>query len=424
VPARACLITGKSASTTGFLSNNFVEKWNYKNTLMEVLRDNGYQTINVGKNHFRPVRKGLGFEINRIYETHNDENGLTSDYHLWLEHETNGRVHDTAKDHECNGRVLLPWAYEPYLHPTEWTLNESISQLERRDPSRPFYLQMSFHRPHPPIDPPLHYYEMYRNAKLPEIPVGDWVDDVFKSDDDTLLTNPFEGKFKKEDLDIARRGYYASISHIDAQIGKLMIWLKRKKILNNTMIIFTSDHGEMLGDHNMFRKGPAFEGAAKIPFIIKLPKASVKNSKISTPVSLIDIMPTILDAADIKCPSDVEGTSVVPLLNGEKLENREYVFGENYRQQPARGWNFIAGERYKFVWESNSGLELFFDLDNDPQELHNLIADKTYEGMIKEYRQYLIYELSKRPSDGLTDENGLLPGKVLPSYRELTQFNF
>ena len=319
VPARACLVTGQSASTAGFLSNNFIQKWEYKNTLMEVLRDNGYQTINIGKNHFRPTRKGLGFEINKIYEVHNDENGLPSDYHLWLQHETNGNVHDTAKDYDANGRVFLPWTYENRLHPTEWTLAESINQIQLRDPSRPFYLQMSFHRPHPPFDAPLQYYEMYKESNLGEVPVGEWVKDLFESETCTLQTNPFEGRFKKEDLDTARRGYYASITHIDAQVGKLMTWLKRKKMLKNTMIIFTSDHGEMLGDHHMFRKGPSFEGSAKIPFIIKYPQGTMTNKKIKTPVSLIDMMPTILDAAQISCPSQVEGISLITLLRVEDL---------------------------------------------------------------------------------------------------------
>ncbi|MCT4542139.1 MAG: arylsulfatase [Vallitalea sp.] len=420
VPGRACLITGKKPSSTGFFGNDFSVEWNYKNTLMEVLRDNGYQTINVGKNHFEPQRKALGFEINKLYETQNayDEFKLPSDYHLWLEKETGGKVKDTAKMHENNGRVVFPWNAESRLHPTEWTLQESLDQIERKDPTRPFYLQMSFHRPHPPLDPPSFYYEMYRDVEFPETPIGDWAPEFEKT---SATTNPFEGRIEGKALDMARKAYYGSISHIDAQIGKLLIWLKRRGILNDTIIIFTSDHGEMLGDHNMFRKGAAFEGSAKIPFIVRLPKNEEYkiNSRTKVPVNLSDIMPTVLDLAGINIPEEVEGDSLKPILMGENLPDRKYVHGENYRIGLNRGWNYIVNEQYKYVWDSYSGLELFFDLDNDPKEIKNLMNEEKYGNIISQFKAYLIEELSKRPTDGLVKDNELVKGKLLPPYRKL-----
>ncbi|MCT4597885.1 MAG: arylsulfatase [Vallitalea sp.] len=420
VPARASLITGKKPSSTGFFGNDFSVEWNYENTMMEVLRNNGYQTINVGKNHFSPQRKALGFEINKLYETQNanDEYKLPSDYHLWLEKETGGKVIDTAKMHDCNNRVVFPWDAESRLHPTEWTLRESLDQIERRDPTRPFYLQMSFHRPHPPLDPPRFYYDMYRDVELPEVPIGEWAPQFEES---SYVTNPFEGKIEEKALEMARRAYYGSISHIDAQIGKLLIWLKRRGILDNTIIIFTSDHGEMLGDHNMFRKGGAFEGSAKVPLIIRIPQNEGYkiNRRNKVPVSLCDIMPTVLDIAGINIPDRVEGDSLKPILMGEKLVDRKYVHGENYRIGLNRGWNFIVNEKYKYVWDSYSGLELFFDLDEDPQELNNLINDEKYSSLICQFKTYLLEELKCRPSDGLVINNELVTGKLLPPYRKL-----
>jgi choline-sulfatase len=422
VPARACLVTGKKPSSTGFFGNDFSIKWDYQNTLMQVLRDNGYQTINVGKNHFEPQRNALGFEINKLYETQNanDEYKLPSDYHLWLEKETGGKVIDTAKMHENNNRVVFPWDAESRLHPTEWTLRESLEQIERRDPTRPFYLQMSFHRPHPPLDPPRFYYDLYKDVEFEDVPVGEWAPQF---DDDSYATNPFEGKIETEALIRAKKAYYGSISHIDSQIGKLLIWLRRRGILEDTIIIFTSDHGEMMGDHNMFRKGAAFEGSARVPFIIRAPKDKGYNinSRNKVPVNLCDVMPTVLDIAGIEIPSEVEGESLKPVLMGEKLEHRKYVHGENYRIGLNRGWNFIVNERYKYVWDSYSGLELFFDLDNDKKELNNLINNEEYSSLINQFKTYLIEELSKRPSDGFVENNELVKGKLLPPYRKLTK---
>jgi arylsulfatase A-like enzyme len=417
VPARACLITGKYPENTGFYANEFITEWNFHDTMMEQLRNGGYQTINVGKNHFKPQRKALGFEINKLYETGPDENKLYSDYHQWLEHEGKGLINDTAVDYNPNSWVVMPWVHDKSLHPTEWTVTESIRQLKCKDPTRPFYLQCSFHRPHQPLDPPLDLFEYYHGMDLPGPVIGEWAP---KFEKDTWSTTPFTARINSEKLKLAKKAYYAQITHIDSQIGKLISFLRKSRQYNDTMIVFTSDHGELLGDHNMFRKGPAMEGSARIPLIIKQavsgrsqPDPCFKD----TPVTLCDIMPTLLESAGIEPAYTMDGTSLMPVLEGNNLE-REFVFGENYRDMdPVKdGWCFVADNSSKYVWNSFTGKEFFFDLQKDPNELVNTIDNSRFKDKIDRMRDYLKSRFKNRRN--MLAENGELAHPVLmPPYQ-------
>lgn len=418
VPARACLVTGKKASKTGFFSNDFSVPWTYGNTLMQVLQTNGYQTINVGKNHFKPQRIKLGFEVNLIYETKNDENGTPSDYHLWLQKQ-DATVQDTSKKYDNNGWPVYPWTGKPELHPTEWTATAAIEQLELRDPTRPFYMQMSFHRPHPPLDPPKYILDYYQDIELPGPSVGDWAPQF---DNETTCLFPFEGLINPRCMSLAKKAYYASITHIDSQIGRMINYLKKEKLYDKTTVIFISDHGEMMGDHNMFRKGPAMEGSARIPYIVKFANGicdEYSHKRYSIPVSLLDIMPTCLDISNVEIPTGLDGESLkVLLLNPEK---RQYVFGENYRSNKliTTGGAFVVGDRYKYVWNSWLGEEYLFDLEKDPNELNNLAKNENCKEILKEMSNVVKAEYATRPYDDMIDSEGNLKArKVLPAYRK------
>lgn len=419
VPARACLVTGKKASRTGFFSNDFSIPWTFKRTLMERLHDAGYQTINVGKNHFCPQRNKLGFEVNLLYEVQNAENGEPSDYHDWLAKKCGPDFKETAKWYDPNAWPVIPWTADPALHPTEWTMKTAIEQLQKKDPTRPFYLQISFHRPHPPLDPPLYILDMYKDIELDGIATGDW-DPQFEKETHCLF--PFEGKINEETLKRAKKAYYASITHIDAQIGKLVYYLKQKKLYEDTTIIFISDHGEMMGDHNMFRKGPFMEGSVKVPFIVKFAKGvcdEKRHKSFDVPVSLLDIMPTFLDLAEADKPSGLDGTSILDIF--ENPEGREYIFSENYRsnQLITTGGACVVTRQYKYVWNSWLGREYLFDLKADPNETKNLALNEKYGDVLEKLRDVVISEYKERPEDDMLNEDGTLKkGRVLPAYRK------
>lgn len=416
IPARACLATGMTPSGCGRLGYQDGVPWRYSQTLMHCLSDGGYQTINVGKTHFYPQGLNLGFEVNRSYETQGHlDPSFESDYHRWLRNETGDRIHDTAIDHANNTWVPLPWPYDEYLHPTNWTADTAIAELKTRDQSRPFFLQIGFHRPHPPYDPPWHYFAQYQHRQLPPIPVGDWAEEFGRRPANAWAGT--SGSLPADVQDDSRRAYYAAINHIDHQIGKVLHWLKQSKIYDNTYIIFCSDHGEMLGDHNRRHKIVPAEGSARVPLVVKPPKSDdlPSGERCDEPVTITDLMPTILQEAGVDIPGHVEALSLAPLLKDPSAGlEREYIHGEH-----AGVWQFVTDGKEKFFWNSMSGEEFFFDLKNDPQELHNLAKSNENTERLQLWRHRLIEVLStpERKPDGLSDGKQLITGVQTPKVR-------
>jgi arylsulfatase A-like enzyme len=369
----------------------------------------------VGKTHFYPQRVHLGFEELRLYEVQDRDNiGDPSDYHRWLERETGGAVRDTARDLVSNSWLACPWTADERLHPNTWTADVAMELLERRDPTRPFFLQVGFHRPHAPLDPPLHVFEQYADRPLPPVPVGDWAGEY---DRPTANLCAEFGRLDDRALDSSRRAYYAQLTHLDYQIGRIYYWLQRRGWLNDTYLIFLSDHGELLGDHHLFRKVTPHEGSAKVPFLIRPPDGAEfdRGATRDEPVTHCDVMPTLLEEARVGTLEGLEGRSLSPLIRGEDAAWREYVHGEHTRERI--GWQFVTDGREKFLWDSASGREWFFDLGDDPQETRDRVADPACAERVELWRGRLVAELAKRPEDGLTDGRSLTPGRIPPTVR-------
>ena len=415
IAARSCLAMGQTASTTGRLGYKDGVPWEFRGTMMETLRDSGYQTINVGKTHFFPDRACLGFEINHLFanEPHarNFDPDFVSDYHEWLRQETGGRVKASTEKFHSNGWQVHTWTDEEYLHPNNWTTQTAIDSLKRRDPTRPFFLQVGYHRPHPPLDPPQRYFDLYNDRGISEVPIGDWA----KQHDVPVDGLSYGcGHLADHLLERTRKAYFAQITALDFEIGRIFHWLQQNRLYNDTVILFASDHGEMLGDHHHFRKTVPFEGSAKIPFILK-PQGDAgarKGSRCGTPVTLVDVMPSLLELTGTPIPDHVEGASVAPIVRGEAERIHDWVHGEH-----APCWQWIVDDRYKYAWKSDSGNEWLFDLVDDPQELINLVAVESHAAALEQCRTRLVSVLEERPGDGLAANGALIVGKTLPSVR-------
>ena len=416
IAARATLATGQTPSTCGRIGYRDGVPWRYPTTLMRVLRDAGYQTMQVGKTHFYPQRAALGFEEMRTYDPQRLDPGYDSDYHVWLARTAGPSIQDTAMVMDNNSWIAVPWPNPVHLHPNVWTTDAALELLDRRDPTRPFFLQIGYHRPHAPLDPPLHVLAMYERKELPPVPCGRWAE---RYDAPVSSIKAFHGRLPKEILDRARRAYYAQITHLDDQIGRILFYLRRRNMLQSTWVFFSADHGELLGDHWQFRKVAPWEGSAKIPWIIRPPAGPAFRAapRCSAPVSHYDIMPSILDAAGVSVPPSVEGRSILPLLRDPKAAWREYVHGEHSSCYEDVGWQFVTDGREKFAWDTKSGREWFFDLVSDPQELHDRSGDPSYAERVEIWRRRLVETLAARPRDGLSDGKRLIPGKLLPTVR-------
>lgn len=410
IAARAGLLTGMCPAHHGRVGYQDGVAWRYPNTLAGCFTQAGYQTKCVGKMHVHPLRNRLGFQDVELHDGFLHyyrkphipyyENQMIADDYF---HEMQGKGHRDVTDTgiECNGSVARPWPYEEESHPTRWVADRTIDFLRRRDRDQPFMLMASFVRPHPPFDAPACFFDMYRNKELRKPPVGDWANQTASRQQGS----PY-GIADEELLREAQIGYYACITQIDHQIGRIMEQLLLEGVLDNTYVLFVSDHGELLGDHNLYRKSLGYEGSARVPFLLSGP--GIRPGTVNTGVvELMDVMPTLLDACGIAIPDTVDGASVLPLLK-EGTPWREWVHGEHLHEDGSA--QFIVTSHDKYLWFSPDGREQYFDLTIDPQECHNLIQDPACQERIAYLRGKLIEELAER-EEGHSDGTRLIPGR-------------
>ncbi|MBN1808646.1 MAG: arylsulfatase [Planctomycetes bacterium] len=420
IAARACMWTGLSPNSVGRIGYRDCVPWRYETTLMTELAAAGYQCHCVGKTHFYPQRTLLGFHSHESYEANQNLDGdYVNDYFEWLKIQPGGPYEERMHGLDSNSWVASPSILPDHLHVNAWTVTRSIEFIKRRDYTKPFFLNVSFHRPHAPTDPPREFFHMYDDVELPPVPTGDWCDEF---DVPATEVNAAWGRISQFELDRFRRAYWGQVSHIDNQINRLIVYLKRNGIYDNTIIIFSSDHGELLGDHFLYRKTHSLEGSTRIPFIVRAPKrfgfeAGLVSDKV---ITHMDLMPSVLEMAGLAVPGGLEGSSIVPILRGEDTQWREYLHGEhsgltNMKQHG--GMQYVVSSRYKYTWFTQSGRELFFDMADDPGEERDLTDSPDHYELVEEFRGRLVEELAMRPEDGLADGGKLIPGRTLPAVR-------
>ena len=402
IAARRSLMTGMTPYSHGMMGYQDGKPWEYAHTLAGTLRDAGYQTANIGKTHFHPPRLHLGFE----------ELTISADYEEWLAQQPGIEVERFAHGVPGNSWLGRPNHLAEHQMEETWFVSRALDFLRKRDPERPFFLCLSFNGPHPPWCPPQVYYDQFIDRQLPSPAVGDWAQRHAEEPEYPPDINAWRGKLPKHVVHRARAAYFAYLAFLDAQIGRFVERMNRGGLLSRTLTAFTSDHGEMLGDHHLWRKTYAYEPSARVPFIVKPPvlMESQRNVEVSQVVGWEDLMPTFLEAAGTPIPETVEGRSLWPLLRGDTVEWREYYHGEHSPcYERANACQFLTDGHAKYVWNPSTGEEQLFDLDEDPEECRDLAPDGGTE--LTEWRQRLVRELAGR-EEGMSDGQRLHPTHV------------
>jgi arylsulfatase A-like enzyme len=392
-PARAAVLTGMDQWNHGRLTMMGNDALAFPATLPGELAKAGYHTQGVGKMHFMPQRRLYGFHHTVLDESGRVEHPrFESDYRRWFDEQTN--VDYRAHSVDWNSWMARPSHLPEHQHPTYWTAEQAIWFLKQRDPTKPFFLWLSFARPHSPYDPPQAYSDMYiHNPHVPPPVCGDWSGEFNQSN--ANVNAPFTHRSERE-THRARAAYYGSITFIDHQIGRVLYELQRhqQKTWDNTMVLFHSDHGDMMGDHHHWRKTYAYEGSARVPFLVRYPqhwdapRAAVRDEA----VELRDIMPTLLEAAGAPIPESVDGESVLRLGRGETEGWREFIMGEHtwsYGWHWDYGMQYLTDGREKYIWFHAADRERFFDLKTDPLERHDLAGKPEHEARIAVWRERL-----------------------------------
>lgn len=404
-PARAGLLTGLSPWHHGMLGYGRLAT-HYKYEGPQMLHDAGYYTYAIGKNHWYPQRGRRGLDAMLLDESGRVEDvGFVSDYRQWLQLQSPG-VNADATGLGWNAHGARPYALPDTLHPTYWTGLMARRFIQHYNQDRPFFLKVSFARPHSPYDPPQRYVDAYDGREMPAPAIGDWcgrwsaLQNVEKASPEAA-----HGNFGE---DYARRStlhYYANVTFIDEQIGLIVDELKRRGLYDNTLIVYLSDHGDQLGDHYHWRKTYPFEASTHVPYIVKWPSSLPSHpDRVSAPVELRDILPTFLETAGASIPDSIDGRSLYALARGDTKNWRRYIDMEHARcYAQDEEWCGLTDGRMKYVWYFYDGRELLFDLKNDPKELHNAAPDKKYAKTLATMRQALVEHLSERGDQYVKD---------------------
>ncbi|RKU11380.1 arylsulfatase [Candidatus Poribacteria bacterium] len=402
IPARRTLMTGTTPRTHG--DRVFKDKLTMPAipTMAQTFRDAGYQAYAVGKLHVYPQRDRIGFDDVILDEEGRVQYGVLDDYELFLgDQGYAGRHFDHGMGN--NEYVNRPWHLPEETHATNWATSQMARIVKRRDPSRPAFWFISYRHPHPPIVPLQTYLDLYRDIPIDEPYHGSWS----ASSEDlslSLQANTARGvKLTPHQTIAARRAFYALCTHIDHQLRVLLGTLREEGELDNTIICFTSDHGDMLGNHSMWAKRLFYEYSANIPMILLgvAGDERVGYSRVDDRlVGWADVMPTLLDLAGVDIPETVEGISMV------SEQRRDWFYGEVGEDNHAT--RMIHAGRYKLIYYPVGNCRQLFDLQNDPDELTDLSASAEHADILTNLTDLLISQLYG--GDEAWAENGQLIG--------------
>ncbi len=397
-PARSAILTGLSPWHHGMLGYGRVAG-QYPFELPQALRDAGYHLFGIGKMHWYPQKRLRGYHGLLVDESGRKETpGFVSDYRLWFR----GRAPDLNPDATgigWNDHRAKAYALPERLHPTTWTADRAVEFIENYDRPQPFLLKVSFARPHSPYDPPQRFMDMYDMNDMPAPCVGDWADRYAPH---KKPPNPslWHGDLGTQQAKESRRAYYGSITFIDEQIGRILAALKKRDQYDNTLILFFSDHGDMLGDHHLWRKTYAYEGSARIPMILRWPRGMgmdrQRGKKLPQAVELRDVLPTFLDAAGAPVPEHLDGKSLLGLVRGHTDNWRAFIDLEHSMCYSNDHWTALTDGRQKYIYYAYDGREQLFDLEKDPAELHDRAGEPSYGSALHAWRDRMVAHLRER----------------------------
>ena len=397
-PARSALLTGLSPWHHGMIGYGRVAD-KYPFELPQALRDAGYYLFGIGKMHWYPQKKLRGYHGILVDESGRAETpGFVSDYRLWFKRQA-PELNPDATGIGWNDYRAKTYVLPERLHPTRWTADRAVDFIEGYNRPEPFLLKVSFARPHSPYDPPKRFMDMYNEDEMPRPYVGNWAAQYAEHKDPP---NPslWHGDLGVRQAKKSRRGYYASITFIDEQIGRILTALKKRGMFDNTLIILFSDHGDMLGDHHLWRKTYAYEASANVPMLLRWPKSMgmehQRGKTLPQPVELRDVLPTFLDAAGAPIPNHLDGKSMLELVRGNTKNWRQFIDLEHSMCYNKDHWNALTDGRFKYIYYAYDGREQLFDLINDTDELYDLAAESAYKSILLQWRQRMVEHLSER----------------------------
>lgn len=431
-PARASILTGFTIENTGLKTNELVKKATRDSGIMpqptfdEILVGNGYSAEHYGKWH-NPVFHGEVYSNKDFGSLHKDYLDYL-DKHIPIRPLKKGELYDTFSErpyvpnpmdrrYGASEKELMEWAKgrhpQPDLHGklsipskhsyTAFQAKKVMDAIERHK-NHPFTITSSFNHPHAPMLPSPEYYHMY--------PVEDMVPPISINDD--MVNSPYSAANKRlnlpeysdpNEIRYMMTDYYSMIKEVDDWIGKILDKLDELNLTNNTMVVFTSDHGEMLGAHGMREKNVFYEESAHIPLIIRYPVKIKSHTVVNQYVSTLDLFATILDYMGQKAPAS-DGKSLRDVIENKETQRKNYLVTEwDYRGDVQPNYMIIK-EGWKLMvpyTKESKVIDALYHLPEDPSEINNLIGNNpdryNYKEKVAELKADLLEWLKTHNSE-------------------------
>jgi arylsulfatase A-like enzyme len=414
IPSRTCLSTGRYAHQHGVMHMESVIRKSpalppSEKMVSELLQERGYYTAAFGKIHV-PARGfsqlaltgGKGARWTQAEGLPIGPAPLGQTYARWLEARSPGayaKIYEQRQQPEYKKYHTAIVNCLPLEHYVDYWIAQNTIEFLRLPPAHPFFVWCGFCGPHGPLDPPEPYARMYppEDAPLPA------------TLQDSMEAKPAfhrkRGGLRNQDPNILRRvvAFYAALcTLLDAQVGRIMDVLTEQGLWENTLVVYTSDHGEMLGDFGMFGKAIFYEPVMRVPLIVAHPRAASNGRALDGLVEQIDLAPTFMEYAGLPPLPQMEGASLLPILRGESGGKPAVLCEYVSNDQRQRG-KCVRTERYKYVFWGNAEMEEFYDLAEDPSERRNLVSNPRYQPEVEHHRRLLLEILTNSKGRSIPD---------------------
>lgn len=381
-PSRAAMLTGRLASAVG-VYDNAAELPASVPTAAHALRDAGYYTAVAGKMHFVGPDQLHGFEERLTTDIYPADVDWTPDWNRSLDQPLPWyhTMQSVLNPGVCAASMQTDYDEEVAFHAVR-----KLVDIARQRPQQPFLLFVSFTNPHDPWEIPARHWDRYRAEEIedPAVPALALEQADPHSRRLRLMCRVDEAGLSAEQIRHARHGYYAAVSYLDERIGQVLGALRMTGLEDRTTVLFTADHGEMLGERGLWYKMSFLEHSAHVPLIVRRP-GDVTQRRIAEPVSLIDVAPTLLELAGVPNAAEavqaMDGTSAAAAIRSGGPVSDHPVLSEYHAEGVQAPAAMIVSARHKLI-VSGQDPDMLFDLDADPRELHDLAGDPAHQATI------------------------------------------
>jgi len=384
-PSRTCLFTGRYVHSHGVWWNGVTMPRKHI-LLPEILRQTGYHTGIIGKLHFAPPQSSYGFNYKELHEELLLDGTDLSAYDKFFKQQNLPAENPDRFTSYINRLSEVGLCHlDENIEETRWAADRACAFLQEQAKT-PFFLFTSFIRPHSPYNPLPRFADLYTDAEIP--PPSFNKDEWCHIPARVRATAESWGwdNLSLDDFIEVRRHYYALCSQVDENIGRVLSCLEELKLTDSTIIVFTSDHGDFLGEHGLLYKEHLYDGSLHVPLIIYDPRRKKTGLRYSGLIETIDIMPTLLEMINLRVPDQIQGKSLVPVIDNPNLSHRDTVFSEWTTHTVNKNVRSVLNscicpsiksvrtDQWKYIHYVGEPGEIY-NIQNDPEERINLFND-------------------------------------------------